>query len=149
MGDSVLLGAAPALHAEVGELSVDAVVGRQARPTLALLDVLRPAPGAVVIDTGNNGVIDPKDLEKTLRSLKNSKVVIVNDNVPRDWQDPNNAIIRAAVRRHSGAVLFDWLTLSEHHPEWFYADGYHVRPVGATAFASGVTAALHRATPIS
>ena len=63
------------------------------------------------------------------------KVALVNAKVSRPWQDLVNQRLAAAVERHPNAVLVDWYGLASAHPEWFAADGAHLRPDGARAYA--------------
>jgi lysophospholipase L1-like esterase len=39
-------------------------------------------------------------------------------------------------------VLVDWHALASAHPEWFAADGAHLRPDGARAFAELIRSQL-------
>ncbi len=145
-GDSVLLGAAPALRATVPDARVDAVEGRQARAVFADIAASRAAEmlaPVVVIHTGNNGIISPDQLAATLRSLADrTRVVVLTDRVPRDWQDPNNAMLRSAAKQFRNVVLVDWFALSQGHHGWFYADGLHLRPPGAAAYSALIAAAV-------
>ena len=147
-GDSVLLGAGPALEQSVPDVSVDAVEGRQAR---TVFDDVRQRLAAgqlgavVVIHAGNNGIISPSDLSQLLHQLASRRrVVVLNDRVPRDWQAPNNSVLAQVVPGAPNAVLVDWFGASANHPEWFYADGLHLRPAGAAAYAGLISAAINR-----
>jgi lysophospholipase L1-like esterase len=65
------------------------------------------------------------------------RVVFVNLNVPRSWEEPDNAVLAAGVARYPGlAVLADWNALSSSHPEWFTPDQVHLEPAGAQALAN-------------
>jgi lysophospholipase L1-like esterase len=44
------------------------------------------------------------------------------------------------VKRYKNSVLVDWHSAGGDHPEWFYDDGLHLRPDGATAYAQLVAA---------
>jgi hypothetical protein len=145
-GDSVMLGASPELAAAIAHLTVSAVEGRQARDVFADIANRRQsgtlAP-SVVIHTGDNGIISPDDLSSTLSSLSNRRrVVLLTDRVTRDWQGPNNDILRSMVGRFHNVVLVDWYAVSNRHKDWFYNDGLHLRPSGARAYAAAVAAAL-------
>jgi peptidoglycan/LPS O-acetylase OafA/YrhL len=145
-GDSVMLGASPELAGAIAHLTVSAVEGRQARDVFADIANRRQsgtlAP-SVVIHTGDNGIISPDDLSSTLRSLGNRRrVVLLTDRVTRDWQGPNNDILRSMVGRFHNVVLVDWYAVSNRHKDWFYNDGLHLRPPGARAYAAAVAAAL-------
>lgn len=139
IGDSVMLGAARHLRAPGAQITIDAVVGRQASAVVDLLEQLKVSgekPEVVLIHIGNNGTLREQQFEAMVKLLKNvPNVVFVNTKVPRRWQDPNNAVLTAGARRHSRVLLVDWLSYSQGHPEWFRADGYHLQPDGAEAYA--------------
>jgi hypothetical protein len=145
-GDSVMLGATPALRAVIAHISVSAVEGRQARDVFA--DIAQhEAAGTlgswVVIHTGDNGIIPPDDLSAALASLRDrSRVVVLTDRVPRDWQAPNNETLHAVVARFPNAVLVDWYGIANPHRDWFFSDGLHLRPPGTRAYADAVAAAI-------
>jgi peptidoglycan/LPS O-acetylase OafA/YrhL len=145
-GDSVMLGAAAQLRALIARVSVSAVEGRQARDVFADI-AQRHAAGTlgtcVVIHTGDNGIIPPDDLSGALASLRDrSRVVVLTDRVPRDWQAPNNATLHAVVARFPNAVLVDWYAVANPHRDWFFNDGLHLRPPGTRAYAEAVAAAV-------
>ncbi|HKP58373.1 MAG TPA: acyltransferase family protein, partial [Polyangiales bacterium] len=139
IGDSVMLGAARHMKAPGTQITVDAMVGRQASAVVDLLQQLRaegPLPPLVVVHIGNNGTLREHQFETMMNLLADvPNVVFVNTKVPRRWQDPNNAVLNAGVRKHSRVHLVDWLSYSEGHPEWFRKDGYHLLPQGAEAYA--------------
>jgi hypothetical protein len=145
-GDSVLLGARPALRSVTSRLDMDAVVGRQ--PYEVLDDVLARAKDGtlqpdVVIHTGNNGIISPDQLRDTLTALRDRhRVVLVNDRVARDWQDPNNATITSVAKGFGNVVMLDWYARSAGKSAWLDSDGLHLTPAGARAYARLVKAAL-------
>jgi hypothetical protein len=147
-GDSVLLGAATAIRAIAQHLDLDAVEGRQ--PYEILDDVLAQARAHtlepyVVIHAGNNGIISPDQLRQTLHALSDrTRVVLVNDQVPRDWQDLNNATLASVAKSFSNVVLLDWHALSSGKSGWFYSDGLHLTAAGTVAYAKLVQAAITR-----
>ncbi len=90
----------------------------------------------IAIHTGNNGVIRPDDLRSTLRLLADrQRVVLLTDRVPMDWQAPNNATIKGVARDFGNVVVLDWYARSDGDRSWFYGDGLHLRPAGATNYA--------------
>lgn len=139
IGDSVMLGAARHLRTAGTQLTIDAVVGRQASAALEVLQQLKASsekPEVVLIHIGNNGTLRERQFEEMVTLLKNvPSIIFVNTKVPRRWQDPNNAVLTAGAKRHSQVLLVDWLSYSEGHPEWFRSDGYHLQPEGAEAYA--------------
>jgi hypothetical protein len=140
IGDSVMLGAAKHLRVAGTQVTIDAVVGRQASAVVDVLEQLKASgekPEVVLIHIGNNGTLREQQFEAMVKLLKNvPNVVFVNTKVPRRWQDPNNAVLKEGARRHSQVLLVDWLNYSQGHPEWFRSDGYHLQPDGAEAYAA-------------
>jgi peptidoglycan/LPS O-acetylase OafA/YrhL len=144
-GDSVLLGAKPVLETAVHVQDFDAVEGRQAQGVLD--DVLTAARDGslapvVVIHTGTNGVISPGQLSQTLSALHDrQRVVVLTDKVPRDWQNPNNDVLRRASQDNPNTRLLDWQVIAAEHPEWFWQDGIHLNPAGQAAYVTLIVAA--------
>ncbi|MGD9956013.1 MAG: acyltransferase family protein, partial [Candidatus Nanopelagicales bacterium] len=142
VGDSVLLGARDAVLETFPGGTVDAEVSRPSWQVFKrILD--RRAAGklgaVVVIHTGTNGSIDPAQLDSLLQVLQDrSRVVLVTVKAPRSWTAGDNAIIRAAAQKYTdGNVrLADWESEASGNRDWFYADGIHMRPDGAAAYAA-------------
>jgi hypothetical protein len=144
IGDSVMLAASGYLQQDISGISVDAVVGRQVQAGLDVLKA-RAANGTlgsvVVVHVGNNGPFTAQQFDEmmTLAGAKR-QVVVVNDKVPRAWQDANNAVLAAGVKRFANAVLIDWYSASANNPNLFWGDGVHLRPEGAKLYASLIAA---------
>ena len=69
-----------------------------------------------------------------------TRVVFVNFCVPRSWEATDNATIAAGVAKYPAvAVLADWYSLANAHPEWFTPDQVHLQPAGAQALADLIT----------
>lgn len=138
-GDSVLLGAKVALADHTRQLRLDAVEGRQAVNVLddvaAQARAGRLAPD-VLIHVGDNGIIDPSQLHNTLALLRDrQRVVLMTVRVPRDWEGPNNDIIRSAAGQFANVKVVDWRALSAGHlDDWIYSDGLHLTAAGAIAY---------------
>lgn len=145
-GDSVLLGAQAPLSEDTRHLKLDAIEGRQAYD---VLDDIAAAARAgrlepdVLIHIGDNGIIEKSQLISTLRLLQSKRVVIMTVRVDREWQDPNNNIIRQAAAQFPNVALVDWYTLSAPHiSTWLYSDGIHLTPDGAIGYANIVLSAF-------
>jgi lysophospholipase L1-like esterase len=144
LGDSVMLGAAPALQAAIPGIQVDAVVSRQFHEAPGIVTWLSQTgglPGTLVVHLGTNGTVRPDHCDHVVNAAGNRRVIIVNLRVPRAWQDTNNQVLLACAARN-GTAFVDWFTLSAGHGDWLAADGYHMRPAGAAAYAAAVAAAL-------
>jgi hypothetical protein len=150
-GDSVLLGARRALGQVFPGGSIDAVEGRQPDPILADIRVdaqkhaLEPL---VVVHIGDNGLINPGDLQHTLARLDHARLVlVVNDHLdPYDapWQRPNNATIHRIVPEFHNAAIVDWNAVAAAHRNWLYADDIHLRPIGARGYAELIASDYRR-----
>jgi hypothetical protein len=139
-GDSVLLGAAPAIQGSTARFDLDAVVGIQANKVLDAIMAARNSGALapiVLLHIGNNGVISPSQLTNTLAALADrSRVILINDKLARDWQDPNNDTLGSVAPQFANVVLINWNAISTPHPEWFVQDGIHLNNDGRAAYAS-------------
>ncbi|HXY94956.1 MAG TPA: hypothetical protein VEP49_21025 [Acidimicrobiia bacterium] len=148
IGDSVMLGAAQALIQAIGpeRTTVDA---QESRQFSAGVDVIQgykdrgELGDEVVVQLGTNGTVNPSDFDRMMQILKGvRKVLILNAKVPRPWEDEVNETLADGVKRYKNAVLVDWHTIGDAHPEYFYGDGLHLRPAGQQAYAQLVLANL-------
>lgn len=146
IGDSVMLGAVPALQAAIDGIQVDAAVSRQVSNGISLLQSLRGegvSGDVIVIGLGSNGTFTGGQFDQIMSVLSDvPRVVFVNVKVPRSWEQPNDSVIASGVQRYPSTRLVDWYDASVDHPEYFYADQYHVRPDGAATYASMIAAAV-------
>ena len=144
IGNSVMLGARAALVQAIPGLQVDATVSRQLSQGTAVAQA-KQAAGAlgpvVVVHLGNNGGITAGQFDQLMGTLAGARrVVVLTLKVPRAWEAGNNAIIRAGVARYPNAVLADWQAVSAGRADYFWSDGIHLRPEGARAYATLVSA---------
>jgi peptidoglycan/LPS O-acetylase OafA/YrhL len=133
IGDSVMLGAVRGLQRDINGLAaVDAEVGLQVDSAIDILKARRASGelgSVVVVHLGNNGTFTKAQFDQIMRILSGTdRVVFVNVNVPRSWEGPNNEVISEGIQRYPDAMLVDWYAASVNHPEYFYSDGYHLRP---------------------
>lgn len=147
IGDSVMLGAAPALRTVLqASVFVDARVGRQVSECLAILHVWHDnglLGDVVVVHIGNNGTFNQDQFNEMRDILAQvPKVIFLTNKVPRMWEGPNNDLIRAGAASMPNAVLIDWKVEGDAHPEFFYSDGMHLRPDGAQYYAGLINAQL-------
>jgi peptidoglycan/LPS O-acetylase OafA/YrhL len=146
VGDSVMLSAANELAQAVGDIEVDAQVGRQVSAAISLLRAKADAGQlgeAVVIDLGTNGTFSASQFDEIMQVLGGTRrVVFVNLKVPRDWEGLNNAMLAQKVKDYPNAVLVDWHTASINQPQFFWDDGIHLRPEGAQVYAQLIVACL-------
>jgi peptidoglycan/LPS O-acetylase OafA/YrhL len=148
IGDSVMVGAADELEEKIGELQIDAKVGRQTKAAIAILRDMRAAGqlgDVVVVHIGNNSPFKTNQLDELMDVLKDVRnVVIVNLKVPRRWEEPNNALLADLVQRYPNTTLVDWHATGSAHPELFRGDGIHLRPSGAEKYAELIVEQLNQ-----
>ena len=144
VGDSVMLGAAGALAADVPNLTLDARVGRQMSEALDILRADRDGGRlgqVVVVHMGTNGFLTRTQFDDMMQILSAvPRVVVINDKVPRPWQDPNDSMLASAAAAYPSVVLLDWRAAGYAHPDIFWDDATHLRPDGAKFYASLVAA---------
>jgi peptidoglycan/LPS O-acetylase OafA/YrhL len=147
IGDSVMVGAAPALQARLGSSAyIDAHIGRQFADVIELTKRYRDGGRlgrAVVVHLGDNGPIRPPDIDAVINELAGvPNIVLVNVRVPRSWRAEVNSELAAAVARHPGVKLVDWFADSAPHGEWFESDHTHLKEAGMNAFADLIIGAI-------
>lgn len=145
VGDSVMLGAKSQLR-ERGVDVVDAAVSRQAATGPGLLRKRgEKLPEHVVVHLGTNGTYTLDMCKELIRTAgKQRRVYLVTIKVPRKWESVNNEMLRACDRafRSDRVVLLDWYAVATENPSYVYADGVHLRPEGARAFARMIERAV-------
>lgn len=145
IGDSVMLGAKAQLR-ERGVQVVDAAVSRQAATGPGLLRKRgAKLPEHVVVHLGTNGTYTLKMCKQLVRAAgKERRVYLVTVKVPRKWESVNNEMLRKcdSAFRSDRVVLLDWNFVATKNPSYLYADGVHLRPEGARAFARMIERAV-------
>jgi hypothetical protein len=138
-----MAGAANSLLASVPNLEVDAAVSRQVSAGLEILRWRRDnglLGDVVIIHLGNNGSFRDWEFDEIMSVLSGvQRAVFVNLKVPRDWEGGNNSVIANGVSRYPNAVLVDWHSASQGQP-FFWDDGIHLRPEGASYYAQVIAA---------
>ena len=137
LGDSVMLGAVPALYETFPNGYFDAAVSRSAwvvRGILADLAEQGVSYDTVVMNFGANGDCPDEEKEKILQDLAGKQVYWLTNTWPKT-QFVNDRI-RALAERYDNLTILDWQTASAGHDEYFYTDGLHLTEPGRKAFAS-------------
>ncbi len=141
IGDSVMLGARPQLRAR-GFVRVDATVSRQFYDADDRIRHWRRRgllPKKVILHLGNNGPVRAADCDAAIDAARpGRRVYLVTLKIPRPHRPPSNDALRACARRHANARIVDWYGFSRDHDGWFYADGYHLKPLGRIRYATFV-----------
>ena len=147
IGDSVMVGAAPALQERLGSSGyIDAHISRQFSDGVQVAGSYRDhgrLGRAVVVHLGDNGPIRAADVDALIAELAGvPNVLLVNVRVPRDWQGEVNSELAAAVGRHPEVKLVDWFAFSAPHGDWFESDHTHLKEAGMRAFADLILGAI-------
>ena len=152
-GDSVLLGAAPALEDRTFDLELFARVGRQAGAVEASIRSVAKQGDLrdrVLVHVGTNGVLTVDELRGMLDALASvDRVVLVTLRVPRPWEKANNKAITKAAGAQDNVVLADWHAASDGHPDYLVEDGVHLTPTGAAAYNRRHRRGCGRRAPLS
>jgi peptidoglycan/LPS O-acetylase OafA/YrhL len=146
VGDSVMLGAAQWLAVNIPNLDLDSQVGRQASAAISVLQQ-RLEQGQlgqiVLVHIGNNGTLTEGQFETIMQIAgPERQVIFLNTRVPRAWQDSNNAVLSAGLKRHSNMTLIDWHGVTQDHPELFANDHIHLNGAGAEFYTRLVVQAV-------
>ena len=144
-GDSVILGIRSAIAEIRPLLVVNARVGRAAPELLEEMtkDFEKAAGSTIVMDLGNNDLLNEETVRAIFDLVKESpKVVVVNTAVPRAYRDANNELITELAAQYSNIRVVDWNAISTGHPEYFAPDGVHLVPTGVSAYVIAIDEAL-------
>ena len=140
VGDSVMLGALPALQQIMPGCVVDAKESRQVAEVIGILQNL-DAQGrlgkVVVIALGTNGPFAQSFGQSVIDYLgpdRQSYWVTTYGSTLR-WQEESNSVIRAIAEANDNVELIDWAGVGPSHPEWFYSDGIHLQQAGQQGYA--------------
>ena len=145
-GDSVVLSGLEPIKAALGDIAIDAEVGRQPSEIAQRIELRRKERrlgNDVVIHMGTNGVISRGDLEPILQELSDRhRVVLINVKVPRNWMAASNAMINELIPLYPNVRLADWAATADGQRSFFGPDGVHLTKTGGEAFAALIKATL-------
>ena len=148
IGDSVMLGASPALYSVFDDFYCDAVISR---PGLYVRDIMADMKqrgildNALVIHIGSNGGLwEPQMEDISSYALANDIQIfwltVTND---KSYSVYCNSGIREMCAAYENMHLIDWEVLSAGHPGWFVEDGIHMTAEGAYFYSGYVYDAVH------
>lgn len=153
IGDSVMKGAAPALkatgeaHLGEGLLRVDAEESRAFSAALQVARAFRKQERlgeVVVVHLGtNNSSLPEAQFRQLMTELSDRRLVVfvtARSDKTELCAEVNGTLARLA-EGWPNVRVFDWNALAESHPDLFYSDRTHLRPVGARFYALSL---LHR-----
>ncbi len=146
VGDSVMLGAAAPLT-DIG-FTVDAVESRAWVNGLDFVETLGRQgrlPDTLVIHLGTNGPIGQSNMDRMMAAVASvPQVLLVTNDVDRDYTAANNELIFAAAAANPNVTLLDWQGLASGCVgDCFEADGFHLKPDGRNYYAQLIDGALN------
>jgi peptidoglycan/LPS O-acetylase OafA/YrhL/hydrogenase maturation factor len=152
IGDSVMLGAAPALVKEFGsDIRVEAKVARQFGAGVDIVRLLKSENQLgqwVIVHLGNNGPVSADAVDQMLDLLRGvPHVLVINVRVTRSYEGRNNATLAAEAAKYPNVKLFDWHGASACCGDWFYKDRTHMKINGIGHYADLVAAQIGYVPP--
>ena len=152
IGDSVMLGALPALQDAMPGCVVDALTNRQVWDAAEVIDTLEAngqLGSTVVLALGTNGYFDYEQGQALVNRLGPERqiywVTAYGENLW--WQDLSNEPIRAIARDNPNVNLIEWDVCAPEHEDWFYSDGIHLVEEGQEAYAAMISEAIGAEAP--
>lgn len=146
IGDSIIVDVAPFLNKKLPGIIVDGKVGRQMHHVGEVIEGLKKdgkLGKTIIIELGNNGAFNKKQLRNVLDSLDEStQVLFVNIRSPKNWQDTVNKDLEKISNQYDFVTVVDWYSASKDIAEDFYEDGVHLKRNGAEFFAEMLMKAL-------
>lgn len=145
IGDSVMLGAAEELQG--AGFAVDAAESRAFSTGIDIIRTLTAQgslPEELVVHLGTNGAILESEMSELMELIAPiPKVLLIENDVPRDYETTNNSLmVNAASSRSNVAVLY-WNGLSSQCPgDCIYQDGFHLKTPGAEYYTTLITTVL-------
>ena len=145
VGDSVMLGAAAQLT-ELG-FTVDASESRAWSNGLDYVQQLGAQgrlPDTMVIHLGTNGPIGQSNMDGMMEAVATvPTVVLVTNDVDRDYTADNNALIYGAASANDNVQVLDWEGLVQAcEGDCLEADGFHLKPAGRRYYAAVIAGLL-------
>ena len=148
IGDSVMLGASPALKDALPEDAiVDAKESRQvlvAKKIVKRLKKKNRLGHIVVLALGTNGPFKESLGQELIDAIgKDRKIYWVNVYGPTiQWEDDSNKTIKAVTEANDNVELINWNSYAKDHESWFYQDGIHLKPSGQPEYAKMILSAI-------
>ena len=145
VGDSIMLGAVPALYEQFPNGYFDAKISRTDYEANAILQYIKNQgmlADNIIIHLGTNGQCGypcQKEIMATCEGRHVYWVTVTNDRVVH----VNNGLYQLA-DRYSNVNIIDWASISDSHPEYFVADGIHLTSTGMAGYRETIYNAIYK-----
>lgn len=150
VGESLTLSAADALEARLGEVVIDAEVGRSFEADIVALEGLADTGDVgpvVVVHVGNNDGA-PEDGFERIRDLTGeSRLIVLTVSVPREWESQVNAAIERFAASEPDVEILDWKAVTVDEPEVLAGDRIHLSETGIERYADLIADTVHGIRP--
>ncbi len=144
VGDSVLLAAAKGLYNKFPNGYFDGKVSRTilgGKEVLQELETEGKLGDIIITALANNGDYIEKRNQNFVEAFPDKEIYWVNA-VLADVPEFNDRFKEFA-KNYPNLHIVDWVEASKDHPEYFYADGIHVKGDGINAYAETVYNAIY------
>lgn len=140
IGDSVMLGAAPALKEMFPDSVISAAESRQvweAEAIAAELEAKGELMDTVVIALGVNGSFSKKQGQAILDCFGEARHVYWVAPYGKNlyWKDSTLEILQELEAENENLTVLNWPEEAEQHSDWFYDDGIHLNSAGQSGYA--------------
>ena len=140
VGDSIMLGASPAIKNILPQCIIDAKESRQvtsAKEIIENLDNQGNLGKIIIIALGTNGPFDEATGQDLIDYLGKDRTIywVTVYGQHLQWQNDSNFIIHTLAEKNDNVHIIDWENTAPSHPEWFYDDGIHLNADGQVAYA--------------
>ena len=140
IGDSVMLGAAPALKEMFPDSVISAAESRQVWETetiTAELEAKGELMDTVVIALGANGSFSKKQGQALLDSFGQDCTLYWVAPYGKNlyWKDSTLEILKELEAENENLTVLNWPEEAEQHSDWFYDDGMHLNSAGQSGYA--------------
>ena len=142
IGDSIMLGALDTLNENFPNGYFDAQVSRTAWVANDILVNLKKngmLGDPVVINLGANGDCPMDCKRKIMNTLGSRKVFWLNT---VNYESVNGEL-KKLENLYDNLYIIDWKSLSSNHPEYFIADGIHLKEEGKKVYAKAIKDAIY------
>lgn len=140
IGDSVMLGAVPAIQTVLPGGIIDAKEFRQVwdvRSVIRDLDAKEMLLDTVIIALGGNGSFSKSSGQELINTLGTDRTIywIAPYGQYLTWQESTLRILNELAEENENLTILDWPKAASAHTDWFYDDGMHLNAAGQTAYA--------------
>ena len=140
IGDSVMLGAAPALKEMFPDSVISAAESRQVWETetiTAELESKSELMDTVVIALGANGSFSKKQGQALLDSFEQDCTLYLVAPYGKNlyWKDSTLELLQELEAENENMTVLNWPKEAEQHSDWFYDDGMHLNDAGKIGYA--------------